>query len=391
MLVYIVTLILSLMCAYASDKVAGTGNENSAAAGKKLRIRINRFSRTIIRLKGNPFADKSIFLAFLSFLPLYIVSAIRYMVGTDYSGTYRTIYNYTYNDGWHFSFNGETLYGLLNKIASIYSGDNYIGVFALSSLVVIGFIFWGLRNQSVNFTYSVLLFVLSGYYFWSFNAVRQMAAMAIFLYAYRFVEERKPFKYLFFIILAYGFHTVALLYLPVYFIGKVKVNFPAIISGAVILVIFPTTWRDLAYGISSRLAVFSTYVERYFDSSKFSSYTESSLIHVLINALFLALYIVISLIYDKKREKSNVWINFQIIAFGFSALASILPLANRLSRMFSIMQILSIPVMTGLISDKRIRILINLAIIICFAMYSYVTFYVLGYHDVFPYRTIFNR
>lgn len=390
MLVYIITMALSLIFAYASDKSADS-KRSVRFAVKKVKIKTGP---TPIKVFDPALKNQNRmvgFCAFLSFLPLYVVSAVRYMVGTDYAGTYRSIYNYTYWGGWHFRLSGETLYGLLNKLASYYSGTDYVGVFALSSLVIVGFIVLGLREQSVNFAYSILLFVVSGYYFWSFNAVRQMAAMAIFLYAYRFVEERKPLKYCILIVVAAGFHTVALLYLPVYFIKKLKINLSMTVAAAAILFCFPVWFRKLAHDLASKIAVFDTYVTRYLESSRFSTYTESSMTHILINASFLGLYLVISFLYDKKRELSNPWINFQFIAFAFSALASILPLANRLSRLFAVMQILSVPFMTGLIPNARTRRFINMAIVISYSVYSFVTFYILGYHDIFPYQTIFSR
>jgi hypothetical protein len=313
------------------------------------------------------------------------------MVGTDYAGTYKNIYNYTYSLGWHFRFPGETLYGLLNKIASIYSGPDYTGVFALSSLVVCGFLFLALRTTTVNMPYSVLIFIVSGFYFWSFNVVRQMCAMAIFLFAYQFIEKKQPLKYVLLILCASEFHTTALLYLPVYFIKKVRLNFKVILALSIILLSFPIVFVNLAYKLTSSIQPFRLYLTRYLDNSRFTGYTESSLAHVFIHLSFLLLYVLIKKIYDKKGDISNVWIVFQFFAFAFASLATILPLANRISRLFAIVQIFSIPIMTGLITDAKIRVITNIAIVVCYLAYCVVTFYILGYHDVFPYQTIFER
>lgn len=350
--------------------------------------------RTLIRKRGVIYIkrrfDTQTMCTFLSFLPLYVVSAIRYMVGTDYAGTYRQIYNYTYLDGYHFKLTGETLYGFLNYIASLYSGSDYVGVFALSSLLVCGFIFAGLK-KSENFFYSVLLFIISGYYFWSFNAVRQMIAMSIFVFAFQYIEKEEPGKYFAWILFAFGFHTTALLYLPIYFIRKIKLSPKVLVILSAIFLSSAVLLRNLAFIITSKIAIFNVYTARYFESSKFDSYTESSSIHSVINLLFLILFTVIALLYDKDQSKSNIWITLQFLAFAFASLSKVLPLANRVSRLFAIMQIISIPFMTRLITDKKVRILVNFSIVLCYTIFCFVTYYLLGYHNVFPYQTIFDR
>lgn len=392
--VYILASTFSLLFAYIVQysvnrnvKVANVGYSDSKRSANNIWIGIDK--KGILHI--NKESAKIFPYIFLSFLPLYIVSAIRYMVGTDYAGTYRAIYNYTYQDGYHFKLNGETLYGLLNRIAIIYSGSDYVGVFALSSLLICGFIFAAIKKQSPNFFYSVLLFIISGYYFWSFNAVRQMIAMAIFMYAFHYIEKGQLSKYCIFILLAAGFHKTAFLYLPLYFIKDIKVR-PHILFGLSFIFISSAAFlRNLAYMVTSKIEILNVYATRYFESSRFDSYTESSPVHALISFIFLLLFIVIVKLYDPKQIKCNMWVNLQFLAFAFASLSSVLPLANRLSRLFAIMQILSIPSMTQLISKQKLRMIINTYIVICYAAYSFVTYYILGYHDVFPYQTIFAR
>ena len=366
---------LLISASVASTQVYGSPKQND----KWLPFRINK--RVI--------AEK--FFTFLSFFSLFLVSAIRYLVGTDYDGTYKAIYDYTYRDGYQFNLTGETLYGLLNQIASIYSGSDYVGVFALSSLLVCGFFFIGLKKQSVNFSYSVLLFIISGYYFWSFNAVRQMIAMSIFIYAFQYILNNQPWKYFVCIFFAAGFHTMALLYLPLYFLKRIKMSLKIILILLLVFVVSANSFREIAYLIASKIEIFNVYAIRYLDNVQFYTYTESSSSHMFINAAILILFILISQIYDRCQRKSNVWITIQFIALVFSSLSNDLPLANRISRLFAVTQILSIPAMTGLITDKTLRIIINFSIIACWIIYSVVTFYILGYHDVFPYQTIFDR
>lgn len=393
MLVYLFTGGISLIFAYLSqrtmraDKFLPAYPETNYTALHT--VRVKRHFRFISQGKLTISTER--FFAFLSFLPLFTVSAIRYMVGTDYAGTYKDVYTYIFRDGYHFHITGEPLYALLNRIAIIYSGSDYVGVFALSSLLVCGFIFWGIRIQSVNFLYSVLLFIISGVYFWSFNGIRQSIAMAIFIFALQFILKNKPKKYLICILIAAGFHKMALIYIPIYFLKNVRLSFKTIFITVAAVGCFSNIFVKIIYNIAAALPVFNIYVVRYLNNSKFDSFTESSSSHAFINLAFILLFIIIANIYDKHQTKCNLWMNLQLLALLFALLSSVLPLANRISRLFEVVQIISIPNMTRLITDKKLRIIINVAIIVCFCIYTFVTFFILGYHNVFPYQTIFSR
>ncbi|QAA21578.1 EpsG family protein [Sporolactobacillus terrae] len=387
MFVYTFASAVSVIFAYLSQHVRMPSSNLSELpnyGGVKSQI-----SKKQSRINNNISAE--LFFVLLSFLPLFLVSAVRYLVGTDYAGTYQYIYNYVYTDGYHFNLTGETLYALLNRIAIFYSGSDYVGVFALSSLLICGLTFIGLRNQSLNFSYSVLLWIISGFYFWSFNVVRQAIIMAIFVFAFQYIQKREAWKYFTCIIIAAGFHTMALLYLPVYFMYRLRINFKVMLIILFVFAGFSSIIRQLAYIITSKIPIFNVYAIRYFESSRFDANTESSISHLFINLAFFILFAIIVSIHDRKRKLSNIWINIQFIALAFTMLSQVLPLANRISRLFEIVLILSIPSITRLIPNKNLRLCVNVGIIFSFILYSFITFYVLRYHDVFPYQTIFSR
>jgi len=57
------------------------------------------------------------------------------------------------------------------------------------------------------------------------DQIRQGIAISIFLYAIRFIEEEKPFKYFLSIVFASTmFHFSAIILLPLYFISKIRIN-----------------------------------------------------------------------------------------------------------------------------------------------------------------------
>lgn len=67
---------------------------------------------------------------------------------------------------------------------------------------------WDYRKIS-SYKYAILRYV-SLFYFYSFNCMRQFLAMAIVFYATKFLEERKYYKFLIFVLIASYFHIAAL-------------------------------------------------------------------------------------------------------------------------------------------------------------------------------------
>ena len=105
----------------------------------------------------------------------------------------------------------QTLCSIFNKC-----GFSYVGFAFFYSII--------LNNLVIKFIYrynypliSVLIFIVTVYYSQQANLVRQMMAVAIFLYATKFIISKQFQFYLFFIILASLFHVSSLILLPVYF------------------------------------------------------------------------------------------------------------------------------------------------------------------------------
>ena len=112
-----------------------------------------------------------------------------------------------------------------------------IWVYALISIIVL---YNALRRLRVNTSIGLLIFVLSGLYYFSLSAARQMAAVSIVLYAFTFVvlsnnhsslqkENRQIYKndfarFLFLMLIAAMIHTSAIFYIVLYPIKFIRIN-----------------------------------------------------------------------------------------------------------------------------------------------------------------------
>lgn len=171
--------------------------------------------------------EYSIFFGMVSVLIPSFFAGIRYGIGTDYFVTYSPFFEslkkgITYNDLTRTTL--EPGYVLINKFV-VLIGGSFQWVLFIASLITIIFIRQSILyyRDKLNVGLATFIFMLL-YYQPSFNIVRQMMAVAITLYAYRYIYEKKPFKFAFFIVVASLFHISALIVLSFYILFYIFTN-----------------------------------------------------------------------------------------------------------------------------------------------------------------------
>lgn len=160
----------------------------------------------------------------LSGVALALISALRFMVSTDY-------YNYwedflqTYFLSWE-DFSRQRFekgYLSLGRLLSGFTlGYNilFVAFAVLFAIVIACFIY----RRSANVWVSFAAFVGFGFLYNSMCFLRQYTALMIMLYAFQYVEQRRFFRYVVFVLLASTFHISALVMLPFYFILQIPMN-----------------------------------------------------------------------------------------------------------------------------------------------------------------------
>ena len=108
-----------------------------------------------------------------------------------------------------------------------------------------------LRKHSVNFFYSVFLFLVTTEFFWMFNGMRQFLAVAILFGVSDWISEKKMIRLLCVLLLLITIHSSAIIMLPIFFVvrgnpfGKKTVLFMLIVLAAVLFIqSFPSTFSD---------------------------------------------------------------------------------------------------------------------------------------------------
>lgn len=160
----------------------------------------------------------------MSFVALSLFAGIRsYRVGTDsgnYTRDFRTsldIYNFEFREFVEFGYQllNYTLLRLTNE---------YFWLFFITALIVVYCYLTIIRKYSVNYWFSVFLFITLGVYTFFFNGLRQGLAMAIFALALPYLLEKRLVPYLIICFLASLFHNTALFMIPFYFLVNLRIK-----------------------------------------------------------------------------------------------------------------------------------------------------------------------
>lgn len=145
------------------------------------------------------------------------VSACRIAVGNDY-WVYRDNFKLI-AQGRHVSY--EPGFNLIVKwIQQLFGYDHYLPVFGFFSIVTVFFFVKALEDQGSSFAVSLFLMMTGGYYFNSLNTVRYYMALAIALYAMKYVLRGEYDKFILWILAGALFHKSILLVIPVYLLAR---------------------------------------------------------------------------------------------------------------------------------------------------------------------------
>ncbi len=154
---------------------------------------------------------------------LFLVGALRHpSVGSD-TYTYIGHFERTINSSWIQILRSkeEPGYFLLCKFISIFS-RNPQWILVLVSLIYTLSVVNFLKNNSQNPEISIIVLIAFQFFAFSITGLRQTLAIAVVLFSFNFIKQRKFIPFFLFVILAYFFHNSAILAFPVYFLFGIE-------------------------------------------------------------------------------------------------------------------------------------------------------------------------
>lgn len=297
------------------------------------------------------------------FIILFLCSALRFGIGNDYRQYTQTAHE-AYAGGYVVTEPGFNW--LVKLLYTLSGGEYYELVFAVFAFATLFIFLKAFYEQSVDFSFTYFLFMTLGLYFQTYNTVRYYLALAIALYAIRYVLNRDLIQFVFWILIAALFHKSVLLTIPVYWIASYAWKRWMVVAGLLL-----STGCFLGKNIILKLALllYPSYQNTVFLD------VEIGLISILQSILRSVLVIVFFLWYrwwhlGKKEDRELLfYAQLNLLSVVVYVFFSYLPVVTRIAYYFSVTQLLMIPKMIHGITEEKVRKKVTLIVIIVSVIY----------------------
>ncbi len=350
LVLYMVAGGLSILFMYFAQKARKSKTKKFFVLSKKIRIK-----------------KTWVFLG-LSFLPLFLLLALRgASVGADYS-----VYERAYvgiREGTLTEQQNSWLGAGFKVVVSVFS--SFLGLDYRVFLIVIGFLtllflFRAIWLEGDNPALSLATFLAACLFYQMFNQFRQMLAIVLAFYSIRFINTRNIWKFGLTILVAASMHVSALIFLPMYFVGRIKITRPVLFVYAALSV-----FALFGYDLIAQILSGTYYGEIYFGSG----YDVAARTSVIINTFFRIALLAVCLPFyeqmDQIDQKNRVLYHMLILCVIAQFLTLRSYVFGRVSTYFFMSYILLVPnIITNLFAKNKL-------ILTVFAIF------LLSYHTVY--------
>ena len=208
---------------------------------------------------------------------------------------------------------------------------------------------------------SWLVFICLGLMTFSMNGMRQALAMSICLLAYRFVEEKKLFRFLIIVFIAILFHKSAIIFALVYLMRNMKLDFKSIFIIAIAVTAFLIFAQNFAFLYDDFMG------DDYAEGDSFES-------GGVVNVLIYLIAIIGMLLKHKTLQSPKLFLSFALVVIGLSLYMGryiSTQIYERASYYFSYFLILCFPTVLRE-GDPKVRLWLRTSFaILCIGLFAY--------------------
>lgn len=266
---------------------------------------------------------------FIWFVALVLLAGLRGDISSDFNG-YRNIFRNYQRYTWKmlpaimnisYNFNGWELgYVLLNFLISRFT-DNYVWVQIIVAILTYFPVFI-IAKKSDSPVIVILTFLSVGYYLEGFNTVRGMLAASICIFSIKYIEEGNFKRFLLIILIAFFFHNISILLIPLYVILRQKQSAIRMLGYSLELIILILFLGRIAYFLNG-IFLF-TNASNVMKMLYGHRYTFGAILpHLLVSSFAIGLYVysryqakLYNINDDFLNEEDKKHVSIEIIAFN---------------------------------------------------------------------------
>ncbi|MFW6015995.1 MAG: EpsG family protein [bacterium] len=318
-----------------------------------------------------------------------LISAIRYDVGTDFFSYIRIYENINHFDLANVlrNYGNEPLYLLINKIAFLVFREPW-GVFFLSALIIHLFIIYGIDYFKKYISMPTALFI---YYMFHFslglNIIRQMIAVSVIFFAFRYIYQKRFYSYFIFLVIATMFHNSAVICVLFYFLVNNKCKGVQVQKKYIYY--FALIFTPFIILLMLRLLKLIPFFYRY------TSYITGDIEYGIGFLIYIAPIIAPFFIFKKsmlyRNKMFEPFILISLLNFPFQYVGYYVNWGSRLVLYTNSIYYILVPYVISSLRNRENKILISLYYVLLFVFYYIYRFVVQNNHEVFPYNTIINN
>lgn len=326
----------------------------------------------------------------IPFIIMFLVSAFRYFVGTDFNNYASWFYEINTLKDIHLSSIG---FDILILVLKIFTSNNQ-WLFIITSYIILALVYKATLNYKDDYDLIIYLFITLIFYFSSFNGIRQWMAIAILMNSLKYIREKKILIYLVYVLVASLFHITALNTIILYFVLNFKCKKQLKI---VILIVSIIIFKVI--NITEILLFITKYIlPSYYNKYTITGYDvyaiKGGILPILLCGGMLAFYWVFEKKLLLKNEIKQKDLQFRI---NLAWILTIMAVINTVNELFCRIALYYIPFVIFLIPDtlkvfdNKSKKVFTILMIILLLLFMMTNLYFRNPHNALPYSFYFFR
>ena len=280
------------------------------------------------------------------------------------------------------ALNYEPGFALFDWIIANFISDNPQAFIAISSLIEIGLIGYTFYRHSRDIIFSYIVFACFGMYIFGFSGIRQAMAFSITFFSFNYLYNKKPWKFFALVILAFFFHSSAIVFAAVWFIRNKSLTHQIGVIYAVSILLSVPFIGTLLTSIANSI----------FSGGKYSDYDQDGGSAITMFLVYGAIFVGSFFFKEKSQDKQKLAFYRYMALFSFIGQAAGVFSAGSITRIafyFSIFYPLLMPELVQNTSERHVLTVLGCVL---FVIFFYLTVHN-GYMGVVPYNFFweFNR